>query len=142
MALVTFEDYPSTNTPLNATNLNNNFNECNNIVESGSNSNGRYIKFSDGTMVCYKTIHKTNVDMSNQWGALYETVSAVEFGDFPQTFIEKPCVSVTKTDGAGIMHEGIGSITTTSAGSTYFCSPINRSSINFYVDIIAIGRWK
>ena len=30
MALITFEDLPSTNTPLNAANLNNNFNELNN----------------------------------------------------------------------------------------------------------------
>lgn len=30
MALVTFEDLPSTNTPINANNLNNNFNELNN----------------------------------------------------------------------------------------------------------------
>lgn len=28
MALVTFEDLPSTNTPINSANLNNNFNEC------------------------------------------------------------------------------------------------------------------
>ena len=32
MALVTFEDYPSTNTPLNSTNLNNNFSELSNII--------------------------------------------------------------------------------------------------------------
>ena len=30
MALITFQDLPSTSTPLNATNLNNNFNELNN----------------------------------------------------------------------------------------------------------------
>ena len=32
MAMVTFEDLPSTNTPLNATNLNNNFSEILNLI--------------------------------------------------------------------------------------------------------------
>lgn len=51
MALIEFKDYPNTSTPLNAENLNNNFNEVNNIAESGSNDNGHYIKFSDGTLI-------------------------------------------------------------------------------------------
>lgn len=51
MALITFQNLPNTTTPVNATNLNNNFTECFNIIASGSNANGSYLKFSDGTLI-------------------------------------------------------------------------------------------
>ena len=46
------------------------------IIESGSNSNGSYIKFADGTMICYKEIQVTS-NITNSWGNLYESASAV-----------------------------------------------------------------
>ena len=39
-----WQNLPSTSTPLNATNLNA-------IVESGSNTNGSYVKYQDGTIL-------------------------------------------------------------------------------------------
>lgn len=47
MALVTFEDYPSTDTPLNATNLNNNFSE---LLTLATNNNPVAIEDSSITV--------------------------------------------------------------------------------------------
>ena len=47
MALIEFKNLPDTSTPINAENLNHNFNS---IAESGSNSNGIWVKLADGTM--------------------------------------------------------------------------------------------
>ena len=45
------------------------------IVESGSNNNGNYIKFADGTMICYLNIRVTDQAINNQYGT-----SALYFG--------------------------------------------------------------
>lgn len=59
------------------------------IIESGSNSNGDYIKYSDGHMECYKTITVTGINITNKWGSLYENGSEILLGNFAQTFKKK-----------------------------------------------------
>lgn len=55
MQKINFENLPSTNTPINATNLNqmqtNTEDAINGIIESNNNSNGTYIKYADGTLI-------------------------------------------------------------------------------------------
>ena len=36
------------------------------VVESGSNTNGRWIKYSDGTMICWQRQEFNNVQITNQ----------------------------------------------------------------------------
>lgn len=45
------------------------------VVESGSNSNGSWTKWSDGTMICRKNIDYGNLSITTQWGSFYETSS-------------------------------------------------------------------
>ena len=40
--------------------------EIGQIIESGSNSNGSYIKFSDGTMICYKHINYGEIAITKE----------------------------------------------------------------------------
>ena len=95
------------------------------IAESGSNANGRYIKYADGTMICTKTVTHTGA-MSTAWGNLYES-SSVNLGSFAQEFVEIPNISVT----------------TTSAGITNFLRPnSDADSKTRNVSVIAVGRWQ
>ena len=111
------------------------------IVESGSNANGDYIKYSDGHMECYKSIIVTGVNINSTWGALYES-GAIQLGDFAQTFKERPTVSLTKSDGHGCFIQVHDKISTTSAGRCYVASATSRSNASLTFEIIAIGRWK
>lgn len=111
------------------------------IVESGSNTNGSYVKYVDGTMICWKTISKT-INITNGWGNMYESTSAVALGNWPATFYAKPTTNVTKTAGQGSWLELVQNISTTSCGSTYVVSAVNRSNASVTLDIIGIGRWK
>ena len=110
------------------------------ISESGSNSNGKYIKFADGTMICTKTVN-SNVAMTSAWGsALYEGTQ--DLGNFPATFIEKPIMSVTNTTGNGAMLECFDAqATTTYAGRVFWCR-VGSTTRGITADVIAIGRWK
>ena len=59
------------------------------MVESGSNTNGSYIKFSDGTMICRKKVTGTAVIDDSYYG-LYKTKDNAYFnlGDYPVPFVE------------------------------------------------------
>ena len=139
MSLIEFQDYPSTETPLNAENLNYNFSH---IVESGSNDNGNWVKYSDGTMLCYGTRLFENVDVTKAWGNIYETESSIDFGNFPQTFKEAPKVFLTQGYGSTMFVEMLGSTTKEKIGSTWLWSPVTRAKAYINYNFLAIGRWK
>lgn len=118
-------------------------NYINGIIESGSNENGNWIKYADGTMICTKTI-SIITPITSQWGALYESGDVI-LGQFPQAFISNPRVSVTNnsSSGSGALIEAVFSVTTTSAGKCWLCRGTSRDSpVPYVLDIIAIGRWK
>lgn len=107
------------------------------LVESGSNSNGSYIKLVDGTMICYHT-KSINVECTSQWGPLYEGGTAV--GNLPVTFKSAPIVMVTNTAPDGYF-EGMRGTTTTTWGTLRMAIPTSATR-TFTVNFLAIGKWK
>ena len=110
------------------------------VVESGSNSNGRWTKWMDGTMICYKNINFGDVAITTAWGSFYETASDYSCGNYPQAFIETPCISIMPLNTCFV--EKKGNTTATSWGSFWACRPTQFESFSLVVDCIAIGRWK
>ena len=101
-------------------------------VEYGSNTNGQYIKFSDGSLICFAVVSKSSGN----------TVT------FPYTFYAAPIVHVAVTDSnSNNMFEArpetrsassfkLHAVRLTSGGSVgEFTTATNYS-------YIAIGRWK
>ena len=107
------------------------------LIESGSNNNGSYIKFVDGTMICYLT-KSISVDCTSQWGQLYEGGAAV--GSLPATFVSAPIVMVTNTAPDGYF-EGMRDTTTTTWGTLRMAIPSAATRV-FVVNFVAIGKWK
>ena len=122
-------------------NVNGNINQFGSpIVDSGSNANGNYVKFLDGTMICFKRVTKT-LQCSNAWGNMYESAN-FDFGNMPQEFIEKPFVFVKDTGRTGTT-EGIQRVSTTYCGDTWIFRPVRDSSpVEYVFDYFAIGKWK
>ena len=113
------------------------------VVESGSNTNGTYIKYADGTMICTKIVNAV-ASITNTWGSLYES-GDVDLGDFPETFISKPIISVTNASdvGAGAIIEAVFGVSTTSAGKCWLCRGTSRATaVPYMLNIIAIGKWR
>lgn len=112
------------------------------IVESGSNSNGSYIKFGDGTMVCY---HNMTMDdwVSIPRGALYSTSSKV--WTFPVPFALTPTVTSQVNSMIPNTWTSLGT-----GGSNRFDTSVRvmgtviDGSAQYIpsVSLIAIGRWK
>jgi hypothetical protein len=115
-------------------------------IASGSNSNGNYIKFPDGTLICYKGID-TYVAITNTWGSLYESVVVVKFGDWPAAFTGNPdAVAQVLTHGESdhlyALIESISGVTATLAGESFLLRPVSTAASKYYISVVTIGRWK
>lgn len=121
--------------------VNNNATMLGNIVESGTNANGTYIKYDGGIMICFKTITITGVNINNSWGALYES-GAIQLGDFAQTFSKRPTIIVENSDGQGCWLELYDNMSPTSAGRCFVASAVSSTNKNLTFEIIAFGEWE
>jgi hypothetical protein len=122
------------------------------LVEAGSNSNGNYVRFADGTQICWGSLTLDNISTS-RCGATWT---------FPAAFVDntyrvhsefKPQVGTdavtTAFAGAAPTSREILSplhgtkTTTTVAITAYTITGATNfgGSDHLYVDVIAIGRW-
>lgn len=114
------------------------------IVESGSNANGTYVKYSDGRMECYKRVTKTNVKLTNTWYGLYtnENDTTVDLGNYAATFIEEPVVNITYMGGNGCWLINNNYHSASSPGKVQLCTVSSRTIGTCILDVTAKGRWK
>jgi hypothetical protein len=125
-------------------NTNNEYEEFNSQVESGSNTNGNYIKYADGTLI--NTIKKSvNIAINNSWGSLYYGDIGSNF-DYPMPFINGSDVTVTATVTGGNTAFVMPWINSTSVATKTDRFALFRgnstTSQDYVVNVIAIGRWK
>lgn len=99
------------------------------IIESGSNSNGRFIKYADGTLIC------THLVSVGAWSANASTFAT---WTYPTPFISTPVAVSTDTTGAPhAYNSGIAAGATTAQVFMGGTSGGAAASIN----VLAIGRW-
>lgn len=114
------------------------------IVESGSNTNGNWIKYADGTMVCYNRELVTLNKIDQATGSLY-TQAPVTLKNFPKTFISVPTINIiAEPTATTTIFLGISSATTTTAPPqiSFLRTIAISEQRSFYVNYIAIGKWK
>lgn len=114
------------------------------IVESGSNSNGEYTKYTDGTMICTKRVIKQNVKLTNSWYSLFtnENDTNIDLGSYAATFIEEPVVNITYMGGNGCWLINNNGHSASSPGKVQLCTVSSRTIGTCILDITAKGRWK
>ena len=110
------------------------------IIESGSNDNGSWIKYSDGTMICYKSTGEIDMNVTTSWGSLYE--GNISVGNFPAEFIETPTISVTPFGSGMLIEQGGIDASKTSWGNITGVRPNSVENVKARFHLIAIGKWK
>jgi|15BtaG_2_1085339.scaffolds.fasta_scaffold18295_4 hypothetical protein len=110
------------------------------IMENGSNANGKYTKFSDGTLIC--TLVQYDVTTTSSMSDMYGTSSGTSYRTgvsktFPHAFIATPSV-VTSGEGRLSVTEHAGTSTTGVTLYTY----TQNSTYTVSINATAIGRWK
>ena len=108
------------------------------VKESGSNVNGKYTKFEDGTMICVHKMSFTN-DIAIAAGALFRGDGLT--WSFPATFIND-IVGITASIGGTTQMFVIGNITTSTGYVFYPVRTVTGTALTFHINLIAIGRWK
>ena len=111
-----------------------------NAFESGSNSNGSWIKFADGTMICRKSQTFSNVSVSTAWGQIYES-DLIDLGSLPQTFYGSDVTITASVINGNAWLEAVPFNGGATLGTTRIVRP-TTATITVSIQIIAIGRWK
>lgn len=137
----------------NKSNLVSAINEVNillrNIVESGSNDNGTWIKWADGTMVIRQSKVHSSSTINTTDGNIYRG-NLGTMPDFPVEFIEAPDVFLTLTNAFKLIVAGQEGNPTTKRAFDYEGNPaligVESATIqtceNVKVNLLAIGKWK
>ena len=119
------------------------------INSSGSNANGEWIRFEDGTQICRK-LYSSPYTAFTSAPALNGTTWQAEIGtkSFPADFISDP---VVLWDGdvrlgfsysnQGNVNKGYSPVNTVSVTTAIVFSP-NQFDRVYQLNYIAIGRWK
>lgn len=110
------------------------------IVESGSNDNGSWIKYSDGRLI---TMHKVTRTLArtSAWGNMYESTTQADLGNYPMAFKDIPFVYVTLHEVNASL-EAVQFSSANNAGKVYILAPTSSKSADYTFQVLAIGRWK
>ena len=112
------------------------------IAESGSNENGYYIKFDDGTMICKGKIVGQKLQFTEHATGLWRT-DYINFA-YPQNFVgEYPALSISSTS-VGNFGIWMNSASRRLTEGSYRAFALRDQSGNAIGDMYfsAIGRWK
>lgn len=111
------------------------------IIERGSNSNGEYTKFADGTLICWFTRSVESV-ANNPSGGITNLYFSSDAGlTFPATFVG---ITPTVTPSASLSSGGTSSWTAIRGRSltgTSLALISNAQNAAAYLGYTAIGRW-
>jgi len=102
------------------------------VIERGSNAQGDYVRFADGTQICTATV---SVDIDQATGALFW--SGANTHDFPMAFAQTPTASGSLHSSAAGWANGRAEQTTRWGFSAFGTASLTGETIA----LIAIGRW-
>jgi hypothetical protein len=107
------------------------------IIERGSNANGEYVKYADGTLIC--TANGTQiVDMNVSLDGVYFRDS-ISF-TFPVVFSSLPVVSYACSSYGRLLREAKNAHSVASS-SFYPITNTSRTGVSINWTSLAIGRW-
>ncbi|MCW6094543.1 phage tail protein [Clostridium sporogenes] len=110
------------------------------VVDYGSNANGSYVRYYDGTQICWNKVIVGTFTATNQ------VVNAVYGGTtynstFPVAFSSSSIVVNTNAGSTGYLNSMCAGVTTTAVNMRVW-SPYSTTHSSMYYEYIAMGRWK
>lgn len=109
------------------------------IIERGSNVNGEYVKYADGTMIC--THKATGLDLWVTAGTLYRSGHFI--WTFPSLFVDSNSRIINSVYKDGDYSFFPGAVRLTGANGTQFVTmnSQDKTGVPYEVQMVAIGRW-
>jgi len=112
------------------------------VIEKGSNANGQYTKFADGTMICWYQDTVNDQALDGEYVSLYV---GTRNWTFPAEFADglelvAGCLESQYDTGRG-WGSRIAGAGTTSASFVFFDLVSRSSGADFHFSFYAVGRW-
>lgn len=113
------------------------------IIEQGSNANGSYTRWADGTQICKQTLNYPATNISTAAGSMFYCPGTVAGTPYAAGFVGAlPVNAIAVANDAGLVFLGSASLQSlTNYQSTYLMRATANTSDNVRVNLIAIGRW-
>ncbi|MBV4500357.1 hypothetical protein [Pseudomonas shirazensis] len=109
------------------------------IFERGSNANGEYTKYADGTMDCFLYATVTDQACDITYGSLF---IGTRSWTFPMPFSSPPAVSVNGRIATGASWAGIGGGVSNFSATARFVDAFSRAvGVTTVLSFTAKGRW-
>lgn len=111
------------------------------VIESGSNANGTYIKWSDGTMICSIYAVVTDQAIANAYGVLYQST---RMWSFPAAFASPPNVQCSNFKWGSSGSWGANGVSGSTSSATLRILDVAAKSAgtNTEFGAFAVGRWR
>lgn len=110
------------------------------IIERGSNANGEFVKYKDGTLICWRNDTAT-VAMVSQYGSVFNGPSFASV-NYPHAFSSMPTVTQTVYGTSGVTWlASNGSPSLTQWVGMFPLSAVSQASVTLTIHRHAIGRW-
>ncbi len=108
------------------------------VIEKGSNTNGEYVKFADGTLICTGIVGAV-ISVTDPAASGFQKLAGT--ATFPAAFSVVPKIAYSSQAQSGWLSIACSdsSPTTTRTGQAYLWSPNNAA--RGQVTYIAVGRW-
>ncbi len=114
------------------------------VIERGSNANGEYVRFADGTQICTKRVTLNNQNTNTAYGSMFasapllagNTIYAAAFIATPVCQITAHVANLTVFTAVG----GVGDVSNTPA-TVYAVSTTSVTDRTIYCNVTATGRW-
>ena len=107
------------------------------IIERGSNANGEYVRFTDGTQICTFAQSAASEAISTAFMGGFR--SALQSWSFPAVFSAQPVVTVVPT-----LSTAFGAVTTAISMSSYnfaYTAVATQTAAARSASLVAVGRW-
>lgn len=110
------------------------------IDSQGSNTNGTYIRYTDGTQICWIYIEPTDQAINNAYGSLFQNTRV---WTYPSAFINNPSVQCSMFKWGTGAGWGTVSLLDTSTCELRGIDILSRATgTAVRISAMAIGRWK
>lgn len=111
-----------------------------NIIESGSNDNGNWIKYPNGIMICYGSIALGNVELTNAYGSVFINSGTFQI-NFSKTFTSiDSCVLTPIHFGGGV--GGLSGGGYTMSGVKFYLWHSMAYTLPVTISYFVVGKWK
>ena len=107
------------------------------IVERGSNANGEYVRFADGTQICW---HRTSGALVVGAAGIANLYSADRNWTFPSVFVGYPAPSGAGSDNANVAVSATA-WNTSFTGCVFRYHTTNTNVISTDIRYLVVGRW-